>query len=107
MVDGNKDRIVVQGIFEGALQDGIFNWTTFNIGNVFTSWSSGAPLNVVLNYDERNIFGRPQLVGLTRDTSILRLEYTDGTAPVPEPSTMLLVGSGLIGLVGFRRKFKK
>lgn len=26
--------------------------------------------------------------------------------PIPEPSTMLLVGSGLIGLVGFRKKFK-
>ncbi len=29
------------------------------------------------------------------------------TAPVPEPSTILLFGAGLAGLIGFRRKQKK
>ena len=36
-----------------------------------------------------------------------RVYYGSDATPIPEPATMLLVGSGLIGLAGFRRKFKK
>jgi hypothetical protein len=33
--------------------------------------------------------------------------HRDAVAPIPEPATMLLLGSSLLGVAGFRRKFRK
>lgn len=44
--------------------------------------------------------------GIEFDELRIGTTYRDVT-PVPEPATMLLLGSGLVGLAGFRKKFRK
>lgn len=40
------------------------------------------------------------------DVDVYAVTYSE-ISPIPEPATTLLLGSGLIGLAGFRRKFRK
>lgn len=55
------------------------------------------------------IWGGDEYVGTAANISNIDIATAAGTNPVPEPATMLLLGSGLVGLVGMGRRkvFKK
>jgi hypothetical protein len=80
---------------ESITDDGWISITAPNIASFVFSWTGGATEGSGFYFDD--------VVGI--DT----LVYGDVTpyASVPEPATMLLLCSGLLGLLGVRKKFRK
>jgi hypothetical protein len=79
-----------------------------DIGDALISWNSiGSDptyrIDVTL---ARNLIPADG-IGLHWPVATCANDYVDGTTSVPEPATMLLLGLGLIGLAGVRRKFQK
>ena len=79
-----------------------------DIGDAAVSWSSIGS-NPIYRIDvtiAKNLIPA-DIIGLHWPVATCANDYVDGPTSVPEPATMLLFGSGLIGLAGIGRKFKK
>ena len=81
------------------------NGASFGIVN---NLSTSAPSSIYAYVDNAVLISF-DFVGIFSESSLEQVNFLYGTdyAPIPEPATMFLFGTGLIGLVALRKKNKK
>jgi hypothetical protein len=97
-IDGQVGSIVLE---DGTLSISIF-YDIATSGLITLAWDDtvGATMNGFFNESIDPPAGWCSWQGAVDLTNT-------SPAPVPEPATMVLLGSGLLGLAGFRKKMKK
>ncbi|MFZ7112939.1 MAG: PEP-CTERM sorting domain-containing protein [Desulfatiglandales bacterium] len=81
-------------------------WTTVTVDlNDIGSYTDGGTFDIT-NMSRVRWYGTDWSGGGDDFVDFRNLTINTG-APIPEPATMILLGSGLLGLAGLRRKFRK
>jgi len=84
------------------------DFVSFTVKSINSDWpGNNRPTNVVYAiYDGSSplVFG---FDGKTATAGISAETFPGFPSPVPEPSTLLLIGTGLVSLAGFGRKFRR
>jgi len=95
----NHNRIVK--IDQGtAVYSGSVTWTLTGGSNPYYYIHTQIDINQLTGINDG-------LINVFYATATCANDFAGGPASVPEPGTMLLLGSGLMGLVGFRKKLKR